>query len=161
MTYKEAYAQWVAGMSPEERAHLKRLGIDRPLDDGYKVSSNYSDNDAADDIAAAVHPDQDEPAPDEFERTLAVLRRLVGELLQQSNSKLAIECLALVTGLSYSGGTMTELAKRHHITRAAVSARCVGLMKALNLRPSRGMRSERVRDAYRRSRTKHLNNTNQ
>ena len=36
---------------------------------------------------------------------------------------------------------MTEIAKRHDVTRAAVSKRCVELTQALNLKPSRAMRS--------------------
>ena len=37
---------------------------------------------------------------------------------------------------------VTDIAKRHGVTRAAVSKRCVELTRALNLKPSRAMRSE-------------------
>jgi hypothetical protein len=62
----------------------------------------------------------------------------------------------LVTGLSYCGDSMTEIAKRHGVTRAAVSKRCVELTRALNLNPSRAMRSVSARQSYRRARLRHL-----
>jgi hypothetical protein len=51
---------------------------------------------------------------------------------------------------------MTDIAKRHGVTRAAVSKRCVELSRALNLKPSRAMRSIPARQSYRRARLKHL-----
>lgn len=72
------------------------------------------------------------------------------------NARLSLECLALVTGLSYCGDSMTEIAARHGVTRAAVSKRCVELSRALNLKPSRAMRSISARQSYRRARLKHL-----
>ena len=51
---------------------------------------------------------------------------------------------------------MTEIAKRHGITRAAVSKRCVELTLALDLMPSRAMRSLNARHSYRQSRLNHL-----
>ena len=85
-----------------------------------------------------------------------ILRRLIGELMHQDHSRLALDCLALVTGLAYEGDSMTEIASRHDITRAAVSKRCVELTLALNLEPSRAMRSLAARDAYRQSRNQHM-----
>jgi hypothetical protein len=90
------------------------------------------------------------------ERLHDLLRRLVGELIGQDNARLSLECLALVTGLSYCGDSMTEIAARHGVTRAAVSKRCVELSRALNLQPSRAMRSISARQSYRRARLKHL-----
>jgi hypothetical protein len=98
-------------------------------------------------------PSLDEPDP---ERLHDLLRRLVGELIGQDNARLSLECLALVTGLSYCGDSMTDIAKRHGVTRAAVSKRCVELSRALNLKPSRAMRSIPARQSYRRARLKHL-----
>jgi hypothetical protein len=49
---------------------------------------------------------------------------------------------------------MTEIAKRHGITRAAVSKRCVELTELLDLPPSRAMRSLTARMAYRSARIK-------
>ena len=58
----------------------------------------------------------------------------------------------LVSGLIYSGDSMTDIAQRHGITRAAVSKRCVELTELLNLRPSRAMRSLTARKSYRSAR---------
>jgi hypothetical protein len=97
----------------------------------------------------------DSPEPDpEFLHDL--LRRLVGELIGQDNARLSLECLALVTGLAYCGDSMTDIAKRHGVTRAAVSKRCVELTRALNLKPSRAMRSVEARQSYRQARMRHL-----
>lgn len=82
-----------------------------------------------------------------------LLRRLVGELAMQDHVRLSLECLALATGLSYDGFSMTAIALRHGVTRAAVSKRCVELTQALGLPPSRAMRRRKARHSYRNSRT--------
>ena len=64
-----------------------------------------------------------------------MLPRLIGELFTQKNAQLALECLALASGVSFLGDSMTEIAKRHGLTRAAVSKRCVEL--AQKIRSSR------------------------
>jgi hypothetical protein len=53
--------------------------------------------------------------------------------LSHDNARLTAECIALVSGLSYTGSSMTEIAARHGITRAAVSKRCVELTELLDL----------------------------
>ena len=52
---------------------------------------------------------------------------------------------------------MTSIAKRHGVTRAAVSKRCVDITTRLNLPPSRAMRSELARKIYRLSQLKRNN----
>lgn len=88
-----------------------------------------------------------------------LLRRLIGELMSQSDAKLSLECLSLVTSLIYDGDSMTRIASKYGVTRAAVSKRCVELTKALNLNPSRAMRSRKARTSYRTSRTSNLRHT--
>ena len=85
-----------------------------------------------------------------------VLRRLLGELLTQKNAKLSLECLALVSGVSFLGDSMTAIAQRHGVTRAAVSKRCVELTEKLGVLPSRAMRSLTARVAYARARHQRL-----
>jgi hypothetical protein len=48
------------------------------------------------------------------------------------DARLTAECIALVSGLSYTGSSMTEIAERQGITRAAVSKRCVELTELLD-----------------------------
>ena len=86
------------------------------------------------------------------EQVWDVMRRMLGELLSHDNARLTVECLAVVSGLQYSGASMTEIAKRHGVTRAAVSKRCVELTELLDLRPSRAMRSLTARHRYRQAR---------
>ena len=163
--YRKAYGEWVASLPPEERERLGELGLDRASVPG--AGTGAPSRDLAESSMACCEPEEiveaepqastapslDEPDP---ERLHDLLRRLVGELLGQDNARLSLECLALVTGLAYCGDSMTEIAKRHGVTRAAVSKRCVELTRALNLQPSRAMRSLPARQSYRRARLKHL-----
>ena len=163
--YRKAYGEWVASLPPEERERLGELGLDRASVPG--AGTGAPSRDLAESSMACCGPEEiveaepqppatpslDEPDP---ERLHDLLRRLVGELIGQDNARLSLECLALVTGLSYCGDSMTDIAKRHGVTRAAVSKRCVELSRALNLKPSRAMRSIPARQSYRRARLKHL-----
>ena len=128
-------------------------------------------NDTADEPEAAEHSAPDSapntasspcshgPQPADGEHLHDILRRLVGELIGQDNSNLSVHCLALVTGLTYEGNSMTAIAEQHGVTRAAVSKRCVELTQALNLKPSRAMRSLKARTSYRTARTLNLRST--
>ncbi|MBE2180127.1 MAG: hypothetical protein IAE97_06615, partial [Chthoniobacterales bacterium] len=99
---------------------------------------------------AAQKPAKDSsPAAMSSEGLWDALRRLVGEILVMPNRSLTVECLAVVSGLSYVGDSLTEIARRHRVTRAAVSKRCVDLTERLSLPPSRAMRSLTARKAYR------------
>lgn len=93
----------------------------------------------------------DEPAPQPERSALVMVRRLVGIMLADSNPALGIECMALVTGIGYEGASMADIARRHGVTRAAVSKRCVDLCDAFGVPPTRAMRPtgnrSRCRDA--------------
>ena len=148
------YRAWIASLPPEERRRMAKLGLAEPLSDadGY----GFGEADAAEFSEASEEPKlpiEPEPAPlkapdIENETVLDILRRLIGELLAERNARLSLECLALATGFSYLGGTMTGIARRHCVTRAAVSKRCVELTERLHLIPSRAMRSLTARRAY-------------
>ena len=53
------------------------------------------------------------------------------------------------------GDSMTAIAKRHGVTRAAVSKRYIQLTEQLDMLPSRAMRSLTARATYRTAQTKH------
>jgi hypothetical protein len=158
--YEREYRAWIDSLSPEERRELKRQGLDRPN------LARHGSGAAAGDAAESSHMRQgDDPAilPDDApepgshipcgnEAVWAALRRMIGEVISHNNARLTAECLALVSGLSYSGSSMTQIAKRHGVTRAAVSKRCVELTELLDLRPSRAMRSLTARKRYREAR---------
>lgn len=155
--YENAYAEWIATLSPEERAKLGNMGLDKPLMPDRPASNCGLEGDVADTPLASERPDIAEamdrvPEPAGEVNTEALwdaLRRLLGEILTAPNRSLTVECLAVVSGLSYTGDSMSEIAHRHRVTRAAVSKRCVELTEKLDLMPSRAMRTLTARKAYR------------
>lgn len=164
--YRREYEAWVQSLPPKERAKLKAAGLEEPLCPS-RSGGAPSESDFADSPLASETPDMletiepcDQPAYQgarmDDDAMWDVLRRLLGELLSQKNAKLSLECLALVSGVSFLGDSMTEIGKRHGVTRAAVSKRCVELTEKLGLLPSRAMRSLTARDAYARARHNRL-----
>jgi len=167
--YAREYEAWLATLTPEKRWRVAKLGLDAPLLPS--VGNGFSDEDMADsplsseepDIAAEVdrisapeperRPNPSTPDPDVI---WEVIRRLIGELLVQRNAKLALECFALVSGVSFVGDSMSDIARRHRVTRAAVSKRCIELSEKLALPPARAMRALTARKAYARARNHHL-----
>jgi len=153
--------QWIESLDPKERQRLEAEGLLKPLIQ--RNGSGMRDEDLADSALASETPDiigaienrsgASEADPMNDERLWDVLRRLLGELLNQKNAKLTIECLAVVSGIGFMGDSMTEIARRNGVTRAAVSKRCVELTEKLGLPPSRGMRSLTARMSY--ARTQH------
>jgi hypothetical protein len=106
------------------------------------------------DIAALVDHETDESGTISHD-AIEVLRLFVADLIAEGNTRLTVECLAVALSLSaYNGQSMTEIAKRHGVTRAAVSKRCVDITIQLNLPPSRAMRSEKARNIYRQAQLK-------
>lgn len=172
-TYRREYTEWINSLPPEERLRVKAMGLDKAY---LPSGSGGATKDAAESSRARCEDSHEEPASDdlshqEYPPTLScsggpqiadveglhdLLRRLVGEMVMQSNARLSLDCLALVTGLAYEGDSMTEIAKRHDVTRAAVSKRCVELTQSLNLKPSRAMRSLLARQSYHKARMNHL-----
>lgn len=174
--YQREYAEWINSMPPEERRKFKEMGLDKAYlpsgsggatkdaaessrarcEDNFEEPEEPASDDSVHQESSAARPCSVTPQPADTESLHEALRRLVGEMLMQSNASLSLDCLALVTGLAYYGDTMTEIAKRHDVTRAAVSKRCVELTQSLNLKPSRAMRSLLARDSYRKARMNHL-----
>jgi hypothetical protein len=170
-TYRREYARWIQTLPPEERQKLEAVGLDKAY---LPSGSGGATKDAAESSRARCEDslnEEDEPAgagaapaPLDVEQLARddapheIMRRLIGEMLMQSNASLSLECLALVTGLAYRGDSMTEIAERHGVTRAAVSKRCVELTIALNVKPSRAMRPLSARHNSCASRVNHLQN---
>ena len=160
--YAREYKTWVESLPADQRRELERQGLAAP--DLQHHGNGSAKGDAAesplmrigDDPALVAEPepepDQTAATPCDSETIWATVRRVLGEVLNHGNARLTAECIALVSGLGYDGATMTEIAKRHGITRAAVSKRCVELTEMLDLRPSRAMRSLTARKSYRSAR---------
>lgn len=167
--YARQYKAWVKTLSPDERRQLEAQGLAAP--DLARHGNGSAKGDAADSPLMRQGDDpalmpEPEPEPDshcatnaeprqptrDTEAAWSTARHVLGEVLNHDNARLTAECIALVSGLIYSGDSMTDIAKRHGISRAAVSKRCVELTELLNLRPSRAMRSLTARKSYRSAR---------
>jgi len=146
--YRKAYAEWVSSLSPKQRRQLEAQGLLEPQVDPFHIGKQHDVTElrlAAEDQGGA--PEDPQPEQDS-EATWAALRRLIAELLADPNPALGIDCLALVSGIGFLGESMTQIARRHKVTRAAVSKRCVQWTRRLRLLPSRAMRSLTARQAY-------------
>jgi hypothetical protein len=159
--YEREYEAWVKSMTLEERREAEKLGLLKPC--VQRSGNGAASGDSADsplmrigdDPALEVHEPEAKPET-AMRDAIEALRHFVADLVAEGNTRLTVECLAVALGLSaYNGESMTAIANRHGITRAAVSKRCVDIITHLNLPPSRAMRSEKARKIYRNSRTKH------
>ena len=155
--YQREYRAWVESLPAEERRELERQGLAEPC--VQRHGTGPAGGDAADsplmrqgDDPALLPDPEPEAAEPETEHVWDAVRRVLGEVICHDNARLTAECLALVSGLCYPGASMTEVARRHGITRAAVSKRCCELSELLQLRPSRAMRSLTARKRYRSAR---------
>ena len=99
-----------------------------------------------------VDPDYDTtPEQSESRPELAIMRTLMA-ILQDNPDRLTIDCLSLISSLCYSGDSMADIARKHYVTRATVSNRCVELCDLLGVPPVRAMRNESARENSRKAR---------
>ncbi len=94
----------------------------------------------------------DEPSPSN--PALIMLRRIIGELLADSNPALGVECMAVIISIGYQGDSLAKIGQRHGVCRATVSKRCVDLSEAFGLQPARVMRRIDSREKSRNARLK-------
>ncbi|MEI7913008.1 MAG: hypothetical protein WCK77_25590 [Verrucomicrobiota bacterium] len=162
--YEREYKAWVKSLPADERKQLEKSGLATPC--LQRHGNGAADHDMAEsslashtpDIAALVDHDTDEQGTPPMRDATEILRHLVADVISEGNARLTVECLAVALGLSaYNGESMTSIATRHGISRAAVSKRCVDITTRLNLPPSRAMRSELARKIYRQSQLKRNN----
>jgi hypothetical protein len=157
--YEREYKAWIESLPPSERRQLESQGLATPCVQRHGNGSASGDASESplmrtgDDPALLPEPEPEPQAGScDAETVHHAIRRVLAEILCHANARLTAECLALVSGLVYSGDSMTEIARRHGITRAAVSKRCVELTELLDLPPSRAMRSLTARQRYRTAR---------
>lgn len=159
--YERDYIAWVDSLPQKEREELERQGLAKPM--VARHGNGAPDKDMAEsalashtpDIAALVDHEPEENCGRHTRDATDILRHFVADLLSEGNTRLTVECLAVALGLSaYDGETMTDIAIRHGITRAAVSKRCVDITTRLNLQPSRAMRSTLARRIYKKAQLK-------
>jgi hypothetical protein len=166
--YERDYKSWIKSLPPSERRKFEAQGLDKPMV-GYHGNGSAT-GDAADSPVMRIGDDpallpEPEPEPElppepkpsqahapDTELIRDAVRRVLGEIICHGNSRLTAECIAIVTGLNFTGASMTEVARKHGVSRAAVSKRCVELTDLLGLRPSRAMRPLTTRKANRAAR---------
>lgn len=157
--YQREYRAWIESLPADERRKLEAQGLAAPC--VTRHGNGSAKGDAADsplmregdDPALVPDPEPAATAPAwDAESVHDAIRRVVAEILCHDNARLTTECIALVSGLAYTGSSMSDIAKRHGISRAAVSKRCVELTELLDLPPSRAMRSLTARKRYRDAR---------
>ena len=151
--YQREYKAWIKSLPADERRELEAQGLASPY--LQRHGNGAPDHDMAESSAASYTPDiaslvdhepDDVGQTDDMRGATRILRHLVADLVAEGNTRLTIECLAIALGLRvYAGDSMTEIANRHGVTRAAVSKRCVDITIRLNLQPSRAMRCKRAR----------------
>jgi hypothetical protein len=152
--YQQAYTEWIASMTPQERELLAAQGLDSPeipkqRSAGIGLSCDAAEQSAAQTLDEIAAPDAEQGISAGDLRIMEALQRLIGELIVDKNPRLAIEVLALVSGIAYEGSSMIAIAKRHGLTRAAVSKRCIELSERLGVKNPRPMKTERAREIYR------------
>jgi len=160
--YEREYKAWVKSLPADELKQLEKSGLASPC--LQRHGNGAPDHDMAESSAASYTPDiaamvdhetEDAEPVNDMRGATRILRHLVADLVAEGNTRLTIECLAIALGLRvYAGDSMTEIANRHGVTRAAVSKRCVDITTRLNLQPSRAMRSKRARQTYRNAQLK-------
>lgn len=83
---------------------------------------------------------------------LSKMRRVVCKIALMSNSKMGAETFLIATGdAAADGKTITGTAKRHGLTKAAVSSACVSWCEFLGKRPSEYMRGEASKITFKKS----------
>lgn len=161
--YVAEYSAWISTLQPRELEQARSMGLDAPMLSRH--GNGAPERDMADSPLSSHTPDiaqlVDEygALPDERDQSACVmahaarmLRVFVADVLSEPNTRLTVECLAVALRLSaYDGESMSSIAARHGVTRAAVSKRCVDITKKLALPPSRAMRSLKAREVYRKS----------
>jgi hypothetical protein len=165
--YQQAYTEWIASMTPQERELLAAQGLDSPEIPKRSAGIGLSCDAAEQSAASCLDEIIDESAgpqehDDDFWKVAADLRageaiiRIVSEILGGGNAALTTECLALATGVAYQGASESAIAQKFGITRAAVSKRCIEIAERVGVRNHRAMRTGRACSAYSRARIESL-----
>jgi hypothetical protein len=143
-------------LTAAQRKQMSKLGITGPDKPTYRTGK--PDQETYIERAAAVRDserydaiesvDGDTTTAVDQEALWAALRRLVALIESEDNIRLSMDCFSLVTNMHYSGESMAEIARRHGVTRAAVSKRCVEFTESLGIKPALGMRQLTTRKRY-------------
>jgi hypothetical protein len=139
-------------LTVSQRRQMAKHGITGPAQPNYRLHKPDEET-YIEKVAASSDPDPGEASESgesivDEEFLWSALRRLLALIQSQDNVRLSMDCFSLVTGMQYDGESMADIARRHGVTRAAVSKRCVELTDSLGLKPSLGMRKLTTRVRY-------------
>lgn len=130
--YQAELKRHLATLSLEEQEKWAEMGLDR-VDGRYKTGRT-KDISEREDLEATSEANYSDDV------NQAALRCLIAEILAAKNAKLVVECMALVSGIVYDGDTEADIARRHGVTRAAVSKICKAMMPIFGLNPRASLR---------------------
>jgi len=173
--YSSAYQEWIASLPPDERAQLAAQGIAAP-DTSRRTSTRQHDE------ALITRTESSEPAPGadlvftapnapapgappipkdspSVTATAApdILAAFCARIRAHPNPLIVFDAACYASGLmGIEGLSEKALAERHGVTRAAFSKLVVQWSQTFGLPPSRGMRSKRARQSYRKARLNYL-----
>ncbi|MFN6016618.1 MAG: hypothetical protein ACK49N_03500 [Verrucomicrobiota bacterium] len=150
--YAREYEKWIQSLPPEERRELASLGLDKPSAPGWSsgpaLGLDAAELAVAEEVAAPVENEEihDWRVAADL-RVSEAIAKLISELLS-NDATLATECLALISGVCYTGASENSIAKKYGMTRAAVSKRCIELCERVGVKNFRAMKSEQAREIY-------------
>lgn len=163
-------------LTKEETAQARERGLVFRQDDYETHSGKPIDEMQLEDHSCDGYTSIDEPEPDspaepaepggktsyvatlaQDEQTWFVVRQVLNVIISAPNARLEAECFRLSSGLAdLDNITMTSLAEKHGLTRAAISKRCNRQLMLLNMKPSQFQRPMNVRKTYKDARMKVL-----
>jgi len=162
--YSRAYREWVASLPPDERAKLDSAGLAAP--DATRHTSTREGDELRlkltpapvakpgdEEVAGSENVAADVVAESAAALAADVLASFCARIRAHPNPMLAFDAACFASGLmDIEGLSEADLARRHHVTRSAFSKLVVQWVDTFDLRPSRGMRSQEARRAYRKAR---------
>lgn len=100
-------------------------------------------------FAAQYHQPDSEDAG--AQRSNGLLTRILAAIIDSGPAALlTAQCIDFVTGTNVQGAiTEADIGRKNHLSRAAISKRCILLCEELGLQPGSGMRKLETRKKYR------------
>ena len=82
---------------------------------------------------------------------LDVMTMILAEMIDADNPRLHAKCMAFVLAPTLLGGrSEIDIGREEHLGRSAISKRCIRIREIFGLPPSRGMKKDSAREAYRK-----------
>lgn len=117
---------------------------DIAFEDGHRVPVQWFDHEALD--VEIISRDREKFRKEMWAETWMALSSFVEMMVSDPKPRLVADCFRF----AIQDTTLSEcdIAKKFHVTKAAVSKRVVHITQILNIPPSRGMRSLEARETF-------------